>query len=155
MQETWVWSLVWEDPTSHGVTEPMHIYWSTWALGPVLHNKKSHWCQAYYVRLLQCLIELLKEHSKYSEAYLVIYLWMEIRCPMACNQEIMHTVYLLSCFSHVWLSATLWTSLLCPWDSPGMNTGVGFDFLLQGIPQPRDRICFSYISSIGRRVLYH
>ena len=55
----------------------------------------------YYVRLLQCLIELLKEHSKYSEAYLVIYLWMEIRCPMACNQEIMHTVYLLSCFSHV------------------------------------------------------
>ena len=25
------------------------------------------------------------------------------------------------------------TRLLCPWDSPGKNTGVGFHFLLQGI----------------------
>ena len=25
------------------------------------------------------------------------------------------------------------TSLLCPWDSPGKNTGVGYHFLLQGI----------------------
>ena len=33
-------------------------------------------------------------------------------------------------------SVTLWTiatRLLCPWDSPGMNTGVGCYFLLQGI----------------------
>ena len=28
----------------------------------------------------------------------------------------------------------LWpTRLLCPWDYPGKNTGVGFHFLLQGI----------------------
>ena len=26
--------------------------------------------------------------------------------------------------------------LLCPWDSPGKNTGVGCHFLLQGIPDP-------------------
>ena len=42
----------------------------------------------------------------------------------------------LSHFSCVWLSATLWTvavKLLCPWDSPGKNTGVGCHFLLQGI----------------------
>ena len=42
---------------------------------------------------------------------------------------------LLSCFSHVWLFATLWTvqpaRLLCPWDSPGKNTGVGCHALLQ------------------------
>ena len=25
------------------------------------------------------------------------------------------------------------TKILCPWDSPGKNTGVGFHFLLQGI----------------------
>ena len=25
------------------------------------------------------------------------------------------------------------TRLLCPWDSPGKNTGVGYNFLLQGI----------------------
>ena len=33
-------------------------------------------------------------------------------------------------------SVTLWTiatRLLCPWDSPGKNTGVGCHFLLQGI----------------------
>ena len=30
------------------------------------------------------------------------------------------------------------TKILCPWDSPGKNTGVGCHFLLQGIfPQPR------------------
>ena len=38
---------------------------------------------------------------------------------------------LLSHFSHVWLFATVW--LLCPWDSPGKNTGVGGCALLQGI----------------------
>ena len=36
------------------------------------------------------------------------------------------------------LTVTPWTvayqaSLLCPWDSPGKNTGVGYHFLLQGI----------------------
>ena len=33
-------------------------------------------------------------------------------------------------------SATPWTvapQLLCPWDSPGQNTGVGCHFFLQGI----------------------
>ena len=43
----------------------------------------------------------------------------------------------LSCFSHVRLFATLWTvacwRLLCPWHSPGKNTGVGCHALLQGI----------------------
>ena len=28
---------------------------------------------------------------------------------------------------------TLWTRLLCPWDSPGKNTGVGCHALPQGI----------------------
>ena len=39
-------------------------------------------------------------------------------------------------FSHVWLFATRWTvapRLLCPWDSPGRKTGIGWHFLLQGI----------------------
>ena len=41
------------------------------------------------------------------------------------------------CFSHVWFFCDprgLWpTRLLCLWDSPGRNTGVGCHFLLQGI----------------------
>ena len=43
---------------------------------------------------------------------------------------------MLSCFNPCWLFATLWTvtaRLLCPWNSPGKNTGVGCHALLQGI----------------------
>ena len=42
----------------------------------------------------------------------------------------------LSCFSRVQLFVTPWTvvtRLLCPWDSPDKNTGVGCHALLQGI----------------------
>ena len=42
--------------------------------------------------------------------------------------------------------------LLCPWDFPGKNTGVGCHFLLQGILLTRDQTRVSYI---GRLVLYH
>ena len=62
MQGTWVRALVWEDPTCHGTTKPMHHnYWACalepashnyWAcvpqllnpacLEPVVHNKRSH-----------------------------------------------------------------------------------------------------------------
>ena len=43
------------------------------------------------------------------------------------------------------MSDSLWphglspTSLLCPWDSPAKNTGVGCHFLLQGIFPTRDQ----------------
>ena len=44
---------------------------------------------------------------------------------------------MLSCFSRLQLFATPWglqpARLLCPWDSPGKNTGVGSQFFLQGI----------------------
>ena len=43
---------------------------------------------------------------------------------------------MLSCFSRVQLFATPWTvatRLLCSWDSPGKNTGMGCHALLQGI----------------------
>ena len=46
-------------------------------------------------------------------------------------------------------------SLLCSWHSPGNNTGVGCHFLLWGIPLTRDLNCVSFISCIGRWVLYH
>ena len=47
------------------------------------------------------------------------------------------------------------TRLLCPWDFPGKNTGVCCHFLLQGIFLTRDGIRISYVSCIGRWVLYH
>ena len=49
-------------------------------------------------------------------------------CVCVCVRACM-----LSC---VWLFVTLWTivaKLLCPWDFPSKNTGMGCHFLLQGI----------------------
>ena len=41
---------------------------------------------------------------------------------------------MLSHFSHAWLFVTVWTvACQAPWDSPGMNIGVGCLALLQGI----------------------
>ena len=40
------------------------------------------------------------------------------------------------------------TRLLCPWDFPGKNTGVGCHFLFQGI-------FLTCVSCIGRWILYH
>ena len=42
--------------------------------------------------------------------------------------------------------------LLCPWDSPGKKTGVGYHFLLQGIFPTRNWI---WVSCPGRRILNH
>ena len=56
-----------------------------------------------------------------------------------CSCLICKTNSFLSCvcllLSHIWLFETLWTvaqRLLCPWNSPNKNTGVGCHFLLQG-----------------------
>ena len=38
---------------------------------------------------------------------------------------------------------------------PGENTGVGCHALPRGPFWPRDHTCFSYVSCIGRQVLYH
>ena len=42
--------------------------------------------------------------------------------------------------------------LLCPWDFPGKNTGVGCPALLWGSSQPRDQ---TWVFCTGRRILYH
>ena len=59
------------------------------------------------------------------------------------------------------MSNSLWphqlqpSRLHCPWDFPGKNTWVGCHFLLKGIFQPRERICVSCFSCIGRWILYY
>ena len=40
-------------------------------------------------------------------------------------------------------------------DAPGKNIGMGCHALLQGIFPTQGSTCFSYVSCIGRRVLYH
>ena len=47
------------------------------------------------------------------------------------------------------------TRLLCPWDSPGKNTGMGCCVLLQGIfPTQASNPCLLHLTCMGRRVLY-
>jgi len=56
------------------------------------------------------------------------------------------------CINHSLVSDSLWPHglepirLLCPWNSPGKNTGVGCHFLLQGSSQPKDRTRVSCIA---------
>ena len=67
-----------------------------------------------------------------SDNHIYIYIYIYIYTLALANRRDMHAQSL----SHVWLSATPWTvapRLLCPWDPPGKNTGVGCHFLLQGI----------------------
>ena len=45
--------------------------------------------------------------------------------------------------------------LLCPWDFPGKNTGVGCHFLLEGIFPTQGSNPVSCVSCISRYVLYH
>ena len=47
-------------------------------------------------------------------------------------------------------------SFLCPWDSRDKNTGVGCNFLLQGISPTQGSNLYLLMSAcIDRRVLYH
>ena len=46
--------------------------------------------------------------------------------------------------------------ILCPWDSPGRNTGVGCHTLLEGIfPTQGSNLRLLCVSCISRQVLYH
>ena len=47
------------------------------------------------------------------------------------------------------------TRLLCPWNSPGKHTGEGCYALLQWTFGPRHQTHDSYISCIGRQILYY
>ena len=54
--------------------------------------------------------------------------------PSPCSWKCCIQVLTCSVMSDSWPPYGLWPSrLLCPWNFPGKNTGVGFHFLLQGI----------------------
>ena len=64
MQGTWVQALVWEDPTCHGATKPMHHnYWAC-ALEPASHN---YWACMPQLLKLTCLEPVLHKRSHRSE----------------------------------------------------------------------------------------
>ena len=52
--------------------------------------------------------------------------------------------------THISYVSCIGSKLLCPWNFPGKNTGVGFHFLFQGSFQPRDKTYICRVSFIGR-----
>ena len=74
------------------------------------------------------------------------------------NTPVKDHTSVLSHFSHAQLCATLRTvvhQILCPWDSPGKNTGVVCHALLQGIFWTQGLKLGLSIFCVGRWVLYH
>ena len=80
------------------------------------------------------------------------------RRALSGSESQLYCASMLSQFSHVQLFVThglLPTRILCPWDSPGKNTGVGFHALLQGICLMQTLNPHLGTSCIGRQVLYY
>ena len=64
--------------------------------------------------------------------------WTHTHFYLCTNINIYYTLHIMlvtqSCLTHCYLmNCSLPARLLCPWNSPGKNTGVGSHFLLQGI----------------------
>ena len=70
-------------------------------------------------------LDLTKVESKTKERKRI---WLEL------FKKSLYSVYACSVLSDSFWPHELWSArLLCPWDSPGKNIGVGCHFLLQGI----------------------
>ena len=66
---------------------------------------------------------------------------------------IMHPCSVVS--NSLWAHGLKSIRLLCPWDSPGKNIGVGCHLLLQGIFPTQDWTHVFCVFCIGRQILYH
>ena len=91
----------------------------------------AHILRSWTKAVILCCFAVIEHH--------IISLWIKI---LISNNN--HAC-MLSYFYRVWLCATLWLQparLLCIWDSPGKNTGVGCHALLQGIfPTQESNLC--------------
>ena len=95
----------------------------------------GHFCQVYFCTRV----------NEKRKIYILCHPTAAYKCCTAYSS----CACMLSHFSRVRLFATLWTvtaRLLCPWDSPGKNTGVGCHTLLQGIfPTQGSNLCLLHL----------
>ena len=94
-------------------------------------------------------------HHTYYSKVSITYLW----CYTGHKYHVIY--YVLCCALSLQLCPTLWAlgpqpaRLLCPWDVPGKNTGVGCHFLFQGIfPNQGWNLRVRHLLHC-RRILYH
>ena len=65
------------------------------------------------------------------------------------------TVCVQLCPAVLWLHGLKPARFLCPWDSPGKNSGVDGHFQSRASSRPRDQIHTSCSFCFGRQILYH
>ena len=88
----------------------------------------------------------------YTECVLMLWNHLAICCT-----TLYQDTSILCCCSLKFLKMVnlMLSALLCLWGSPSKNTGVGCHASFRGSSQSRDQTPTSYISCIGRWVLYH
>ena len=112
MQKIWVRSLGWEDPLEEGTTT--HTNMLAWKI-PV---DRGAWRAADH--------GVTKSWARLSGSKI----WA---CPSGCVRACYCWVVTESRLTLLWTHGLLPIRLLCPWDFPGKDIGVGCHFLLQGI----------------------
>ena len=171
MWETWVWSLGWERiwlqcRRPEFDTWVGKIPWGRERLPtPVLwpreiHGLYSPWdCKELDTTQWLSLSELTYNAVNscdtvkwFSYMYVYIYVSIYIHLKIFFSTIVYHAHAQL--LSHL----TLWdpcspSGIICPWDYPGKNTGVGCHFLLRGSFRPRDRTHVSCVPCAGRQIL--
>ena len=86
MQGTWVWALVWEDPTCRGATKSVrHNYWAC-ALEPASHNYWTHVPQLLKPVRLEPMLCNKRRHYNEKPAHC-----NEEEPPLATTRESLHT----------------------------------------------------------------
>ena len=123
-------------------------------------KERSHNLHSYtdiLIRTTDIFIFLMEEKFNWN---IVDFNIVSFRCTVkwvVYTYIYMHAC-MLNCFSmsNYLLSHELKVArLLCPWASPGKNTGVGYHDLLQGIFMTQGSNLGLLVSCIGRQVLYH
>ena len=132
-----------------------------------------------FIPIFRLVILTIFLHTLFPTKYKIL-LFLSPVCSLHSNPHLRNiaaytpppSLYLISTFSHLGLPQyvcvcaqscpTLCDPMDCspprilsPWDFPGKDTAVGYNFLFQGIFPTQRLNHVSWISCIGRQILYH
>ena len=143
MQETQVQPLGQEDPLEKEMaTHSSILAWRTqWTEEPGGSQRVRHnWVTKHSLIQITTFLKLGKTGQ-----------WEKMHSRVhSCTKMLGDEVYMYMC---VCIYIYIYSMLLCPWNSPGKNIGMGCHSLPQGSSWPRDWTF--YVSCIGRWVLYY
>ena len=116
---------------------------------PIYHHRKiNHICYSLLFLPVVCCLKVLTPVPKESAFSWFCSFWQKVCASFSCSIASVMSDSLQPCGLQP-------AKLLCPWNYPGKNTGVGLHALLQGIfPTQRSNpglMCLLH----HRRILYH